>query len=70
MRTTVTASTKAILTSFKVSHTVAEDKKLHTIGKTLLFPARIKTCRIKRGEKCAEALRTIPHAKIHGAATQ
>jgi hypothetical protein len=63
MRTAVTTSTKAILGSFEVSYLIAKNKKPHTIGETLLFPATMKMCEIMHGEKYGEAVKTVPLTK-------
>jgi hypothetical protein len=60
MRTAVTTSIKEVLASFEVSYLTAKNKKRHTIGETLLFPAAMKMCEIMHGEKYGEALETIP----------
>jgi hypothetical protein len=60
MRTAVTTSTEALLTSFELSYLIAKNKKPHTIGETLLLPAAMKVCEIMDGEKYGEALKTIP----------
>jgi hypothetical protein len=59
LRTAVITLTKALLASFEVSYFIAKNKKLHTIGETLLLPAAMKMCEIMHGEKYGEALKTI-----------
>jgi glutamine synthetase type III len=43
-----------------VSHRIAQNKKPHTIAKTVILPAAIEMVQTMIGEKCAQHLRNIP----------
>jgi hypothetical protein len=57
---TTTISSKALLASYQVAYRIAQNKKPHTIGESLILPAAIDMVQTVLGEKCAQQLRNIP----------
>jgi hypothetical protein len=57
---TTTISSKALLASYQVAYRIAQNKKAHTIGESLILPAAIDMVQTMLGEKCAQQLRNIP----------
>lgn len=57
---TASLPSKALLASYQVSFRIAQCKKAHAIGETLVLPAAIDMVSTMIGEKEAETLKTIP----------
>nr|XP_055066247.1 SCAN domain-containing protein 3-like [Misgurnus anguillicaudatus] len=57
-QTKVTAN--ALEASYEVAYLIAQTKKPHTIGETLIKPAAVAMCRAMHGEKIASELMTVP----------
>ncbi|XP_077295404.1 protein FAM200B-like [Arctopsyche grandis] len=60
----VPVPSNALLASYKVSYRIANCKKPHTIGETLVLPAAIDMIEIMFGKSYAKQLRQIPIADI------
>ncbi len=46
--------------SYEVAYLIAQTKKPHTIGETLIKPAAVAMCRVIHGEEIANELMTVP----------
>jgi hypothetical protein len=57
IKSAVTTFTKALLSSLKISYLIAKNKRLHTIGETLLLPAAIEMREIMHGKNYGKALK-------------
>lgn len=55
-----TISTKAQMASYEVAYLIAQAKKPHTIGETLIKPAAMAMSRVMHGEKQAAELGSVP----------
>jgi hypothetical protein len=56
---TTTISFKALLASYQVAYRIAQNKKPHKIGESLILPAATDMVQTMLGEKCAQELRNI-----------
>jgi hypothetical protein len=57
---TTTILSKTLLASYQVAYRIAQNKKPHTIGVSLILPAAIDIVQTMLGEKCAQQLCSIP----------
>jgi hypothetical protein len=60
MKTAVTASSKSLVASIKVSYLIAKNKMPHTTRMTFLLPAAIEICFIMHSENYGQALKVVP----------
>ncbi|XP_052002455.1 zinc finger BED domain-containing protein 5-like [Xyrauchen texanus] len=57
-QTQITAN--ALKASYEVAYLIAQSKKPHSIGETLIKPAAVAMCRAMHGEKISSELMTVP----------
>jgi hypothetical protein len=57
---TTTISSKALFATYQVTYRIAQNKKPHTTGESLIFPAVIDMVQTMLGENCAQQLHNIP----------
>ena len=53
-------SEKCQKASYEVVYLITKDKKLHTIGETLIKPAAVSISKIMHGDKIADEVEQIP----------